>query len=214
MAPFIDDIKYGNPTAEDHSLLLSENYLDRLLPQLYKLPAPPKNSSRATKEELNILLAYSGMAEQKGRKNIFDASLVPYIQELFISNGADKDYIINMSHDVVNDVIPIITKLKFYHQRPRPYQLALYHKFAFYPKFSYFTSSPSYPSGHTVIAAVLCDVLGNQFPDSYEAMIEFTKEVRESRLYLGVHYPSDNDIAMKVSEIILSNPEFMQKYRL
>ena len=65
-----------------------------------------------------------------------------------------------------------------------------------------------------MIAAVLCDVLGNQFPDSYEAMIEFTKEVRESRLYLGVHYPSDNDIAMKVSEIILSNPEFMQKYRL
>ena len=42
---------------------------------------------------------------------------------------------------------------------------------------------------------------------------EFCKE-QESRLYLGVHYPSDNDIAMKISQIILNNPEFMNKYDL
>ena len=214
MSPIIDQIKYGNPTAEDRQLLLTENYLDKLLPDLFRLPPPPANSSAATRRELELLTSYSQKSTEKDRKKIFDASLVPYIQDLFVSNGADRTYVTELSHAVVNDIIPLITKMKFKHQRPRPYQLAHYYEFKFFPRFSYFTSSPSYPSGHTTIAAVLCEVLGNQYPESYQVMLDFIKEVKESRLYLGVHYPSDNDIAMKISQMILSNPEFQAKYEL
>lgn len=211
----LDKIKFGNPTMQDLEQINTKNYLDRLLTTLGTgVYVPPKNSSRATREELNLLVDYSGKVEAKGRKNIFDTSLVPAIQDLFIRNGADPVYIKKISADVVNDITPLIVKLKYLHNRPRPQQLAHYYHLKLYPEFSYFVSSPSFPSTHTTIAAVLCEVLGNHFPEAYQTMQSFITEVSESRLYLGVHYPSDNDLARKVAELILKNGEFKQKFNL
>lgn len=211
----LDKIQFGNPSAEDVIQIRKVNYLDKLLPELMKDTfAPPKNSSRATMEELNVLTQYAERVEAKGRKEIFDASLVPAIEDLFVRNGANPEFIKTTTTSVVADILPLITKLKFKHQRPRPQQLAHYYELKFYPHFSYFSSSPAYPSGHTCIAAVLCEVLGNLYPEAWQIMRDFVKEVAESRLYLGVHYPSDNEFSYKMKEIILKNPEFKQKYNL
>src|SRR3954463_1241147 len=142
---FLDKIKYGNPTKDDLNNMQVKNYLDNLLTDLYKWE-PPLNSERATREELNILANYSAQIEKRGRKNIFDGELVPYLENIFVTNGGNPEFVHEITQNLVDDLLPLITKLKYRFQRPRPFQLAYYYQFHLYPHFSYFVSSPSYPS--------------------------------------------------------------------
>lgn len=214
MTLHLDDIQYGNPSREDYIIMTVESYLDYLVTDIQKLFPPPKNSSPATKEELNLLFEYSRSNKAETHQHIFDRELVNYIQNLFIENGAPREHILNVTQNIVDEVMPVVTKLKYSFQRPRPFQLARYYRLNLYPYYSYFISSPSYPSTHTTLAAVICEVLGNTYPESYAAMKKLVRDVSESRLYLGVHYPSDNDTALLLSQKIVQNKEFKKKYML
>lgn len=210
---YIDGIRYGNPSLQDYHNMRIENYLDKILPQLQSI-TPPLNSSRATKEELNILIGY-GQLQKEDRKEIFDSSLVPYINDLFIRNQpAEQEHIETTTQQIVDDVLPVITKLKYYFNRPRPSQLALYYNLKLFPTYSYFTSSPSYPSGHCTLSQVIGIVLGNHYPHTWGVMQTFMKDVAESRLHMGVHFPSDNNAAILTARAITSSPEFRVKYQL
>ena len=210
-----DDIKYGNPSREDVHNIKVKSYLDEILPSMLK-SVPFRNSSIGTKEELNKLVTYAKYTENSARRNIFDGDLVPYMEGLFVNNGADAEDVHKTVNDLVIDILPVITKLKYEFQRPRPFQLACYYNLAFYPAFSKYVSSPSYPSGHTVLCLVIAEVLSYQyatvFPGCHEVMTKFSGEVMESRLYLGVHYPSDNTFGCEVANAILLNSKFRQKY--
>lgn len=213
MNAVIDQICFGNPSKEDVTAMKVENYLDKLIPDLKNFqPAP--NSSQATIDELQMLVQYADMPEPHGRKTIFDQSLVPYINDLFARNGADIEQVQQTTQQLVDDVLPIITKLKYFFNRPRPFQLAFYHQIPLYWGYSYFVSSPSYPSGHSTLGLVICEVLGNHYPNSYGAMQNFMEEVAHSRLHLGAHYPSDNNFARIVAQRIFNNTEFRTKYKL
>jgi membrane-associated phospholipid phosphatase len=211
--PFIDEIQYGNPSKEDYHNMTQKSYLDRLLPTLRSY-TPPKNSWEKTQKELNTLIEFGKQVNEKTRKTIFDTSLVPYINDLFERNGADPEQVRKTTLQITNDVLPIITKLKYTFQRPRPFQLAKYYQVKLFPDYSYFVSSPSYPSGHTTLAAVICEVLGNHYPEAFDIMRSFVSEVAKSRLLLGVHYPSDNTMAFLTAREIVANPEFRIRYKL
>lgn len=189
-----------------------ESYLDRLLPELYQL-TPPKNTSQTTKDELHSLVR-SVATERVIQNNVYDEKLLPHIKEIFVNAGADPEYIDVVTTGIAEDCIPLITKLKYFFNRPRPSQLAPYLDIKLYPDFSYFTNNPSYPSGHTTLTAITCEVLGNHYPEAYNIMKRLMDDVMTSRLYLGVHYPSDNDMGRLVAQKVVSNPEFMNKYRL
>lgn len=210
-----DDIKYGNPSLEDVNNMTVLTYLDGLLPSLC-MRTPFVNSSVATREELNQLQEYSKNTEHSIRRREFDGALIPYIVDLFAKNGADAENVNKTCNELAEDLLPLITKLKYHFQRPRPYQLAYYYKLAFFPSFSKFVSSPSYPSGHTVLCAVIAEVLGThyslQYAGLYSVLQNFTGEVMESRLYMGVHYASDNRFALEVAQAVINNKEFRQKY--
>lgn len=211
----LDQLAWGNPSIEDLSNIKLTTYLDDLLPDL-KDHAPFLNTSAGTRQELAQLATYSEYREHSARRHVFDGELVPYVNDLFIRNGCDPDHVKTISQNVVADVLPLITKLKFFYQRPRPAQLAYYLKIPFFPHFSKYVSSPSYPSGHSVLAGVLTEVLSGEysavFPGCYEVMRKFSGEVMESRLYMGVHYPSDNRFALHVAQQILNHSGFHVKY--
>lgn len=208
----IDRIIFGLPTARDYELMKQPCYLDRLLPDLQKF-TPPPNSSKATFDELESLVRYTSTARIK-EYSIYDEGLIPYIKDLFVSAGASADFIDELTKEIMGDMVPMITKLKYFFNRPRPSQLAPYFEIILISDFSYFTNNPSYPSGHTCLTAVTCEVLGNHYPDVYSKMQELIKSVETSRLYLGVHYPSDNDMSRVVAKNVLNNPEFRMKYKL
>jgi hypothetical protein len=208
----LNDIKFGNPCLRDHKMIHTENYLDRLIPFLKKY-TPPENNSQATRAEINQLVNLLA-TPRNNDNNLYDEQLTAYIKAVFVNAGADAEEIQSIITDIANDVLPLITKLKFIFQRPRPATLAYYCGVPLHPDFSYFTNSPSYPSCHTALTAITCETLGNLYPESYAQMQKITATVRDSRLYLGVHYSSDNDMAMIVANKVLENPEFKLKRRL
>jgi hypothetical protein len=211
----LDELAWGNPSLEDVQNMEVHNYLDVLLPMLQNDP-PFYNTSAATRAELNQLVEYSKTRMQSARRNIFDGDLVPYINELFIKNGIGREDVCATTENLVHDLLPLITKLKYHYQRPRPFQLAYYHGLKFFPCFSKFVSSPSYPSGHTTLCLVISEVLATHYsiayPTCYEVLKKFSGEVMESRLYMGVHYASDNKFACKVAQMIIDNIAFREKY--
>ncbi len=210
---WIDEMKYGTPSKQDDENIKRPGYLDRLLDRLYASP-PPSNSSVTTKSEL-IYLKQQSTVRQITRKELFDRHLVPFIDQLFIDNGADAEDVTTTTKNICYDVLPIITKLKYYFNRPRPYQLLYYYPdIEFYPDYSFFVSSPAYPSGHSVIGLTIAYVLGNHYPQAYATMQNFMQEIQLSRLAMGVHFPSDNEFAQIVVDAIVSDREFLKKYQL
>ncbi|HYE67584.1 MAG TPA: phosphatase PAP2 family protein [Anaerovoracaceae bacterium] len=190
-----------------------DTYLDRVVMEMRKWP-PPKNGSTGTKRELDLLVEYSNSDKGDDFRDIYDKQLIPHLQQIFIEAGANAEEVKVVSENVVTDIYPVITKLKYYFQRPRPFQLACYYKLNLFPKYSHYVSSPSYPSGHTTMAAVVCEVLGNRFPEMYGLVKGLVTDISESRLYMGVHYPSDNDRALMLMREIISHPVFRAKYEL
>ena len=52
-------------------------------------------------------------------------------------------------------------------------------------------NNPSYPSGHTSSAYAACIVLAHLMPDRAEEFLQIAREASFSRIYGGVHFPTD-----------------------
>ena len=213
----LDSITWGNPF-QKHLPYLKENVspLEKFIPQLVNFTFP-KNSSKGAREELNQIVDYIAEVQKHPdelkRYKAYDASLERVFAQVIIEQNLG-DKAAEMVDKLFDDMLPLVLKLKFYFQRPRPYQLAEHYKLKLFPFESRSADSPSYPSGHTLQSRVICHVLGNHFPEKFDFFENLAKDIEYSRLYLGIHYPSDNDYALFVAETIMRDREFKQKYEL
>ena len=114
--------------------------------------------------------------------------------------------------ELVNDIGPIIMKLKFYYNRIRPYQLANVYGLALSPMPSCSADSPSYPSGHTLESRVFAEILSFRYPEHQDMLRKFAEKCALSRVMLGLHYPSDNVLSLQVSAAIVKDKNFRNKY--
>lgn len=208
----LDKIVFGNPSGRDKHIMETGTYLDSIMDDVL-IFAPPKNSSPATVAELEMIKRKLS-SRSKDSDILFDNELLSYIKNVFIKGGADKGFVDTVCNAIAEDVVPLVTRMKYYFNRPRPYQLAYYHGVELFPEFSYFTNTPSYPSGHTCLTFVTLGVLGNLYPEQYKKVSSLVEQVSESRVAIGAHYPSDNNTAIILGQKILSNPEFKSNYRL
>lgn len=213
----LDSITWGNPF-QKHLPYLEENKssLEKHIPQLIKFTFP-KNSSKATREELNQLVDYVEDLKKDEqalkRYRAYDASLTKVFAQVIIEQnlgekGAD------LVDKLLDDTLPLLIKLKFYFQRPRPYQLAEHYKLKLFPFDSKSADSPSYPSGHALQSKLICYVLGNHFPEKFDYFERLAKDIEYSRLYMGIHYQSDVDYSLYISEVIIRDKDFKAKYGL
>lgn len=213
----LDFITYGNPTIEQLPLISKESYLDVLLPELTTFTFP-KNSSEATKEELNQIVDNLNLIANREqyleRYKVYDKFLKKYLISGMVSGGINEEEITKIIGDIIDDVTPLLFKLKYHFQRPRPYQLAQYYKLKLFPYSSSSANSPSFPSGHAFQGKILTEVIGNLYPDTYSSMKDVFNEICYSRVYLGLHYQSDIDVGIFCAEKVLRNKEFMAKYKI
>jgi hypothetical protein len=99
--------------------------------------------------------------------------------------------------------VPIMT-LKYHYNIPRTFMLAPYYA----PDFKYmpscFSQSPSYPSGHTIQAGVICNFYQKKYPERYADFEKIADKVALSRLIMGLHFPQDNIFSIQVAKQIVS----------
>lgn len=216
----LDDIVYGNPTQEQMAYLNSKSYLDVLLPEL-TLFKFPKNSSEATKQELNqVVESVNALLDEDNydqfykRYKKFDANLKKFFIQSLVSDGEDEAEVTTLIENIHEDTKPLLLKLKFHFQRPRPNQLAYYYKLKLFPFESKSANSPSFPSGHAYQAKIFAEVLGNKYPNTYAFMQSVFHDICYSRVHLGLHFQSDVDTAIFCAESVLANKDFKRKYKL
>ena len=210
-----NDITYGNPTEQDLKFIQSKGLTDDLFEKLKSSLVFPENDSQLVKDELSEIedcLATMSQPENQNylkRYQSYDRNLIQALTTIFKQRNIDVEELCN---DIVGDIQTLIYKLKYYYQRPRPRQIAQYHKAKLFPYKSFSAHTPSYPCGHCVEAVVLLNVIGNKNPTEYPFCKELIEDIAYSRIYLGHHYPSDNEGAKEVGNAILKHPEFTKKY--
>lgn len=209
-----NDLTYGNPTHDQLGFIKGTCLVDDLF-DTFKNSVVPKNDSELVKDELNEIADSLALMSQPENENYlkrylaYDRNLIQAISSIFKQKEIEVEELIT---EIIKDIQNLIFKLKYQIQRPRPFQLAQYHKLKLFPYKSFSSHTPSYPSGHTIEAIVVLNVLGNKYPSEYQYCKELIEDVAYSRVYLGHHYPSDNEIGREIGKAILKHPEFTKKY--
>jgi hypothetical protein len=221
MEDWFNKITYGNISQTSLELLTKKCLSDAVIPILDKKYGSeldfPKNNSETTKGELNQMVKYitsmrnASNSEYLARYLKYDKALLQSIISIFQSKGIDVADIVK---SVNEDVAPTIHKLKQKYQRPRPNQLAQYFKLKLFPFDTKTGHSPSYPSGHTIQAYTILNIIGNKHPESYDFCKQLIEDVANSRVYLGLHYESDNDASYLIGQEILKLKSITEKYKI
>ncbi|MFY8161493.1 MAG: phosphatase PAP2 family protein [Candidatus Kapaibacteriota bacterium] len=212
----LESIVYGNPPRDILPYLEKESFLDKHFASLSKFSFPI-NTSKATREELNILVDCMNDLEKRpemlNRYLSYDHELERSFAKLCMDMKLSEE-IINVVDSLFDDINPLIAKLKMHFQRARPYQLAYAYKIKLFPYSSYTSNTPSYPSGHALQSKVICYVLGNYIPEQFAYFESLANDICYSRQYLGLHYQSDIDFAILCFEQIIKDKEFKAKYKI
>lgn len=213
----LDSITWGNPLQKHlQHLEPNKSFLEKHIPELTKF-LPPKNSSKATREELNLIVDYLQDVNKDhnalARYLSYDTSSVvkPYAKLIVEKELTEAAEIVD---NIIDDTIPLIYKLKFYFQRPRPYQLAHPYKLKCFPYQTKSGDSPSYPSLSVVYSKLISYVMGNHFPQHYDLLDKIATDIEYSRQYLGLNYTSDIDYSTHIVDTIIKDPEFKVKYKI
>jgi hypothetical protein len=59
---------------------------------------------------------------------------------------------------------------------------------------------PGYPSGHAAISATMAEIYSYFFPDEKELFWQKAKDAAESRFQAGIHFRTDNDVALELGK--------------
>jgi hypothetical protein len=210
----LNQVTYGNPTKEHKEFLEKNSLVDDLFLK-FKDDYFPLNDSELVKDELNDVVDYIDSISDEENKafltryKAYDRSLIQVITTTFKQKGIDVE---DLCEDIVKDIRNLIYKLKYFYQRPRPNQLAQYYKLKLFPYNSFSASTPSYPSGHTLEAYVILNVIADKYPNQYQFCNEMIDDIAYSRLYLGLHFQTDNDFAIQIAKETLKHPKFTKKY--
>ena len=63
---------------------------------------------------------------------------------------------------------------------------------------------PGYPSGHAAISSVMAEIYSYFFPDEKELFHQKAKEAAESRFQAGIHFRTDNEVALELGKKVAS----------
>ena len=166
------------------------------------IPNPPPNRSEQTKSELRQVQLVSTNRTDAEVKLVYEVDKDPGL--IFVPFLKDKDlpYPKEEIEAYWSVIYPIVMNLKWFYNRPRPYQLG--------PKYGmeikYISTkthkTPAYPSGHTSYGNLVALILSEKYPEYSKSFQAFALQVGEARVLQGVHYPSDNDAAVKLTNNI------------
>lgn len=215
MKAVVDEVAYGNPSFEQITLVQSATEFDFILPELFKTPCP-LNTSTMVADELKVLVEYQKdfrtLTESKiNRFAHYDRSLSNAVINFLKNYDLDAA---EMVEEIINITKPLLLKIKYKYQRPRPSQLAFYYKDSLFAHKSVSADTPSFPAGHTFQIHLIQETIGSLYPQTYADLSKLTKEVNEQRLYYGLHFPSDVDFGKQCADAVVKTKIWTSKFQI
>ena len=185
----LNNLTYGNP---------SRKHLERAREELYliadyepSIPPPPKNSDPYVMGELMHLVAV--------QKQLLNDPFMDFVEdadeeleEVFEDFLDENDIPFDYYKRLFKDLSIIVIRLKMRFNRMRPFQVANILNVPLYPLNSESAHSASYPSGHTLQAYVMSEMIAEQYPELANKARRLAEMVALSRKVGGWHYESDN----------------------
>ena len=159
----------------------------------FKASPPPKNSSAMTMREMVSLDSYVMDKETIKKADNIHA----YYLEFFDSVG--EQYPRKEVDALMNDTKPIIYQLKYYYNRPRPFQVADAIDLKFHSDPLKTAKTPSYPSGHSIQGVLVGKYLAAQYPKYSTEIMQIADDISKSRLAANVHFPSDSIFGERIA---------------
>jgi acid phosphatase (class A) len=169
------------------------------------LPPPPANDSDITKREILQVSSLTDKLSYADRLLVYqiddDANslLYKYIIEQNIS------FSIDYFRSIYRIIRPILLNIKYFYNRPRPYDLAPYYNIPINIISTETHHTPAYPSGHTVYTSLACEIIRKQYPNNAEinnSLDNIVNTTARCRMMQGVHYNSDNEGSIKLANIL------------
>ncbi len=208
----LDKIKYAQTFEYNQSPYASVEFPEIGDINLFDIvPSPPQNSGDTAKKELLYLsnLTKNLTISQQDLVYKIDKNAGFLIEKLVDDKQLDfsASTFISMYH---HSLVPIVQHLKFYYNRPRPYQLAELYNIDINRIITSTHKTPAYPSGHTMYASLLSEILSDKYPEHKTQLNKLVDSCGKARELQGVHYPSDNEASKKIVRTIY--PELKKYY--
>tara|TARA_R100000008_G_C3584419_1_gene171069 strand:- start:2001 stop:2627 length:627 start_codon:yes stop_codon:yes gene_type:complete len=192
---YVDNMIYGDPSQKYLTKMKGDlGPFNNFDVNLYKSSPPPTNSSQTVKDELNHIQGI-----ERDEKFIKKADRVEnYFKSFMDEWGLEfpKKYV----KHILKCSRPIILKLKYYYNRPRPDQLADHFGLPLDNFFLDSMGTPAYPSGHSTQGILIGLLLGDMFPQYKEELFKIGKDISYSRLMSKAHYPSDSEFGEQLGK--------------
>lgn len=206
----INDIRYGNPTIELHNKATRPDdpirtwFINQGIAN-YIIKSAPANDSDVTKNDIRIMMAK--MEAITPEDLIFARDCEESWEQVFIDFFTAKGIEEGMGelHRIDDQTEPILFYLKNVINRPRPYQLAYAMDTPLYPTIHTNACSAAYPSGHALSAYVISEYYARKYPQYRPELILLGNRIADSRVQMGIHYPSDSEISRKIADIMWKN---------
>ena len=193
-----DDIKASN----GNDKLISHFKSTGLMKKYEDLKAP---DNAGTLVELNHLNEIGNNVTDEDLQFALNAE----VDESKMYRDFIKENEINLPHTFVDDIFkqtdPIVMYLKKYHDRSRPEQFASTNNIPFQVKIAHAALHPAYPSGHAFDSHIMAHYLKRAAPHKAREIEDFARRMRESRLNVGLHYPSDNVISKLLADDVIKS---------
>ena len=157
-------------------------------------PSRPQDYPDSIKESKLVL-----QQMKKPDLNYFEMTdenlLLPF--QIYLDNKG-LDYSESELKDIIRDSLPIIIAHKNFYNRPRPKQVNPEIK----APDSKSANTPSYPAGHTFQSQLVAKHLSAKYPKHTRQFYDISNRISQSRISMGLHYPSDVKKAKQLAQIV------------
>jgi len=205
----LNKLAYGQPTIEERMAIDNGTEFKAHVKVFQNDPYPENISPEAKKEVYEVTSKVEKLVDEEWRSRCFfiDRQLGKYLNGFAQKAGMTQ---FKSIFDQVNALYlnSLIYQTKYFYNRIRPNPLAYHLNVSLTSASTRTGHSPSYPSGHTLqthfYTKLISDIMGVPWSD------EPTREVASSRMSMGVHFKSDNDFAVRISEYLVDTDEYKE----
>ena len=192
---YIEELKYSDEIKLSHKKHLDRKDLGIFngfnVDQFLSTPPPSNNSNETLEEMLSIeKIPNNNPFAQKADK------IKTYFKDFLATKGLR--FPTEEISTLIHDSRPILYKLKYHYNRPRPKQVADAMGLKFHQEPLQSSKTPSYPSGHSAQGILIGKYLATVYPKYSTEIMKLAHDISNSRLIAKVHFPSDSKFGLQI----------------